>query len=143
MPMQSHAQFVCVITLITCVLVVIVTADGMGMHEWSLVHAEPLHIPHQGNCRCELSAHLLHPPPRCRARHGALRGHRARLPARGCVVQGLGCKNGEAGGSCGFLHKAALLGCVPLLRGASCVWQRAGCWGSVVLVGCQHVGTLP
>lgn len=54
MPMQSHAQFVCVITLITCVLVVIVTTDGTGMHEWSLVHAELLRIPRQGDCSCKL-----------------------------------------------------------------------------------------
>lgn len=53
MPMQSHAQFVRVITLITCVLVVIVTTDGIWMHEWSLVHANPLRVPHQGNCTCK------------------------------------------------------------------------------------------
>lgn len=61
MPMQSHAQFVCVITLITCVLVVIVTTDGIWMHEWSLVHAKPRRIPHQGNCTCKLNVYLAHP----------------------------------------------------------------------------------
>lgn len=138
MPMQSHAQFVCVITLITCVLVVIVTTDGIGMHEWSLVHAELLHIPHQGNVRCKLSAHLVHPP----LLQSAARPP-AWLPTRGCVVQAPGCKNGEVGAGCGFLHKAVLLGCVPSLWDASCIWRRAGCWGAVVPMGCHHGGTLP
>lgn len=59
--MQSHAQFVCLITLITCVLVVIVTTDGIWMHERSLVHAKPLRIPHQGNCTCKLNVYLVQP----------------------------------------------------------------------------------
>lgn len=144
MPMQSHAQFVCVITLITCVLVVIVTTDGIGMHEWSLVHAELLHIPHQGNVRCKLSAHLVHPPC-CRARHG----HRPGCPPLGAWCRHQGAKTGrweQAVGSCTRLccsDACPRCGMPPASGGELAAGARWCRWGATTAALCLEARLPP
>lgn len=148
MPMQSHAQFVCVITLITCVLVVIVTTDGIGMHEWSLVHAELLHIPYQGNCRCKLSAHLLHPPC-CRARHAALHSTVMGYPPVGAWCRHQGARTGrweQAVGSCTRLccsDACPCCGMPPALDGELAAGARWCRWGATTSALCLEAGLPP
>lgn len=121
MPVQSHAQFVCVITLITCVLVVIVTADGIGMHERSLVHAKALRIPHQGNRRCKWNVYLGLQSAACGAGAGAVtcpsRG--GRVTTRGRPVGGgrwlQGCPRGS--GCASWLGNATRSKRVPFMTG--------------------------
>lgn len=139
MPMQSHAQFVCVITLITCVLVVIVTTDGIWMHEWSLVHAKPRRIPHQGNRTCKLNVYLAHPALQsaaCSAGAGAATaggraepapGLRDRLHSRpGWPFQAFWQIPRRDGRRLQGVRKAPPPGCVSRLGNAAGSRQQAG-----------------
>lgn len=82
--------------MITCVLVVIVTADGTGMHEWPLVHAELLRIPHQGGCRCKWGEHSV-----CRAAGWTCSAATAQLGS-GTWVQAWGGGRGLGGVAIGL-----------------------------------------
>lgn len=104
MPMQSHAQFVCVITLITCVLMVIVTTDGVWLHEWALGHAEPLRVPHQGNGTCRMNVCLVHPV--LQNTHEELGTGTDPCPWPWCCFRCFGKCHGEMEGGGRGVHKA-------------------------------------